>query len=176
MAILKVARLGTPILREVAAAIPVDDIPSADIQSLIDDMLETMRDYCGAGLAAPQVHRGLRLVVFEVGSNPRYPDATPVPLTIAINPEITILDSTPMGCWEGCLSVPGLRGYVERPGRIKLSAMDRKGQPFTMVLDGFAATVAQHECDHLDGKVYLDAMQNNATLGFVEELSRYDII
>lgn len=173
MAILKVARLGHPVLREVAASVEPIDIQTPKIQSLIDDMISTMREYNGAGLAAPQVHEPLRVVVFEVKDNPRYPDAPTLPLTVAINPQIDIVDKTRQGNWEGCLSIPGMRGYVERPHSIIFSALDRYGVRFSLSLTGFSATVAQHECDHLDGKLYVDRMENLSTLSFVDEFNRF---
>lgn len=173
MAILKIAHMGNPILRQRSQAVETSAISSAPIQTLIDDLIETMRDYDGAGLAAPQVHVGLRIVVFEVVNNPRYPNAPDIPLTVAINPQIETLTATTFGMWEGCLSVPGLRGYVERPANVQFSALDRQGQPFSLHLEGFPAVVVQHECDHLDGTLYIDRLEDTTKLAFMKEYQKF---
>lgn len=173
MAILKVAHMGNPILRKCADAVAVEDIVGDRIQTLIDDMILTMREYDGAGLAAPQVHVSLRVVVFEVQNNPRYPNVESIPLTVAINPKVTPLSENTMGMWEGCLSVPGMRGYVERPSKVRFEALDRNGDPLHAILDGFAAVVVQHECDHLDGRLFLDRMRNMTQLAFLPEYQKY---
>ena len=129
MAILKVARLGHPVLRKVAAPVPVGEILSAEIQRLVDDMIETMREYNGAGLAAPQVHALKQICVIEVHGNPRYPDAPAIPLTVLINPVVTPLTDEMEDGWEGCLSVPDMRGIVPRAGSVRLEARDREGNP-----------------------------------------------
>src|SRR5581483_3232096 len=158
MAVLRVARLGHPVLRRVAAPVPPEGIGAPEIQQLIDDMLETMAEYDGAGLAAPQVHVSRRVVIYGVEANPRYPDADAVPLTGLINPKITSVGQKPEEDWEGCLSVPDLRGKVPRFTRIRVEAYGRDGKPLRFAAEGFHARVVQHECDHLDGKVYLDRM------------------
>lgn len=173
MAILKVARMGHPILRQPARAIADNQIHSDKIQTLIDNLIETMRDYDGAGLAAPQVHESLRVVVFEVVNNPRYPDIPDIPLTVAINPQIEPLTSEQLGMWEGCLSVPDIRGYVERPAEVMFSARDRDGQPYTQHLVGFPAVVVQHECDHLDGQLFIDRVQDTTQLAFRKEYQKF---
>jgi peptide deformylase len=171
MSILKVARIGNPIVR--AGALPLADkaIRSAEIQRLIDDMVETMHEYDGVGLAAPQIHVGLRLAVIEVpADDERAEDG--VPLTVLVNPVITPLgEETEVG-WEGCLSIPDLRGEVPRLKSLRLAARDRQGKPYTLEASGFFARVIQHECDHLDGSVYLDRMQGMRTLSFQKELDR----
>ncbi len=173
MAVLKVAHLGHPILRQVAAPVPPEGIGSPDIQQLIDDMLETMTDEDGAGLAAPQVHVAKRLVIYGVESNPRYPDAEGVPLTILINPRLTLLAEEQEEDWEGCLSVPDLRGKVPRCTHLRVEAYGRDGAALRFEAAGFHARVVQHECDHLDGKVYLDRMTSMETLTFLPEFHRY---
>ena len=173
MAVLKVARLGHPILRQVAEPVSPEAIGSPDVQRLIDDMLETMADHDGAGLAAPQVHVSRRVVVYGVESNPRYPDAEDVPLTILINPRITALTTEEDEDWEGCLSIPDLRGMVSRPIRVRVEAHARDGKPLRFDADGFHARVVQHECDHLDGKLYVDRMRSMETLTFLPEFHRY---
>ena len=170
--ILKVARLGHPVLRPVAAPIPPDHITSPEIQQFIDDMIETMYEYDGAGLAAPQVHVSKQIVIMEVKGHPRYPDAS-IPLTVYINPEITPLTEEMVEDWEGCLSVPGLRGRVPRYNKIRLQAYDRQGNRLDIVVEGFHARVIQHECDHVQGKVYLDRMRSMESLTFIEEFMKY---
>lgn len=173
MAVLKVAHLGHPILRLVAEPIAPDTITQPAIQQLIDDMIATMEDEDGAGLAAPQVHVSKRLVVYGVRQNPRYPDADEIPLTVLINPKITPLTKRQEEGWEGCLSVPDMRGKVSRVTRIRVEAFGRDGKPFRFEADDFHARVVQHECDHLDGKVYLDRMTSMETLSFLPEFHRY---
>ena len=173
MAILKVARLGHPVLRRIAEPVSPEAIGSPEIQRLIDDMLETMDEYDGAGLAAPQVHVSRRIVIYGVRSNPRYPDAEEVPLTVLVNPKIVPATSDMEEDWEGCLSVPDLRGRVPRYTRVKVEAYGRDGRPLRFPADGFHARVVQHECDHLDGTVYLDRMRSLASLSFLPEFHRY---
>lgn len=171
MSILKVARIGNPIVRAAALPVDVDSIRSASVQRLIDDMVETMHEYDGVGLAAPQVHVGLRLAVIEVPADDERSEAA-VPLTVLVNPAITPLgEETEMG-WEGCLSIPDLRGQVPRFKRLKLEARDRKGKAYSVEAADFFARVIQHECDHLDGAVYLDRMDGMRTLSFQRELER----
>ena len=175
MAILKVARLGHPILRQIAEPVSPEAIASPEIQRLIDDMLETMDEYDGAGLAAPQVHVSRRIVIYGVHGNPRYPDAEDVPLTVLVNPKISPTTSEMVEDWEGCLSVPDLRGQVPRYTRIKVDAYGRDGRPLRFSADGFHARVVQHECDHLDGTVYLDRMRSMASLSFLPEFQKYTL-
>ncbi len=172
MSILKVARIGNPIVR--AAAVPVTEkaIRSAEIQRLIDDMVETMHEYEGVGLAAPQIHVGLRLAVIEIPADDERAESG-VPLTVVVNPVIRPLgEETEVG-WEGCLSIPDLRGEVPRFTRLRLEARDRQGKPYAVEASGFFARVIQHECDHLDGGVYLDRMQGMRSLSFQRELDRH---
>jgi peptide deformylase len=173
MAILKVARLGHPILRKIAEPVSPEAIASPSIQSLVDDLIETMNEYDGAGLAAPQVHVPQQVVVFAVEANPRYPDAPSIPLTVLINPKIRALTEHVDEDWEGCLSVPDLRGMVPRFTRVEVDACDRKGRKVRFVAEGFQARVVQHECDHLLGKVFLDRMRSMDSLSFTRELGRY---
>ena len=173
MAILKVARLGHPILRQIAEPVSPEAIGSPAIQGLIDDMLETMDEYDGAGLAAPQVHVSRRIVIYGVHDNPRYPDADAVPLTVLVNPKITPATKEMDEDWEGCLSLPDLRGQVPRFTRVKVEAYGRDGKPLRFSAEGFHARVVQHECDHLDGTVYLDRMRSMATLSFLPEFRRH---
>jgi len=173
MAILKVARLGHPVLRRKADPVPPESIGAPEIQTLIDDMLETMVDQDGAGLAAPQVHVSKRIVIYGVESNPRYPDAEPVPLTVLVNPTIVAETEEQEEDWEGCLSVPDLRGKVPRWTHVRVSAWGRDGRKLEFRAAGFHARVVQHESDHLDGVVYLDRMRSLETLSFLPEFQRY---
>ena len=173
MAILKVARLGHPILRKIAEPVPPEGIGAPVIQQLIDDMIETMVEYDGAGLAAPQVHVPQQIVVFEVEGNPRYPDAESIPLTVLINPKITPVTQHMDEDWEGCLSLPDLRGKVPRYTQVRVEAYDRKGKKLNYLAKDFHARVVQHECDHLIGTVFVDRMQSMASLSFLREFARY---
>jgi peptide deformylase len=177
MAILKVARMGHPVLR--ARARPVDpaDITSPRVQTLIDSMLETMQEYQGVGLAAPQVHESLRL--FVAGFPPRrvredeQDEESSVPLMVLVNPEITIVGSATAEDWEGCLSIPDVRGKVPRALEIDVRAYDRRGRKIDVHAKGFTARVIQHETDHLDGLLFFDRMKSFETLTFLDEYSRY---
>ena len=173
MAILKVARLGHPVLRQLAAPVPLGRIRSAETQRLIDDMIETMREYNGAGLAAPQVHVLQQICVIEVHGNPRYPDAPAIPLPVLINPVVTALTEETEDGWEGCLSVPDMRGIVPRATSVRLEALDREGNHVDVVAKEFFARVIQHETDHLHGRVYLDRMRDLSTLTHLAEWNRY---
>jgi len=173
MAILKVARLGHPVLRQRAEPVPVGEIRSKDTQRLIDDMIETMHEYNGAGLAAPQVHVLKQICVIEVDGNPRYPDAPGIPLTVLINPRVTPLTEEMEEGWEGCLSVPDMRGMVPRYTTVRLEGHDRDGERIEVVAKEFFARVIQHETDHLHGTVYLDRMRDFSTLTHLAEWNKY---
>ena len=172
LAILKVARIGHPVVRARASDVRPDRIAAADTQRLIDDMVETMHEYDGVGLAAPQVHVGLRLAVIEVPEEDERA-AGGVPLTILVNPVVHPLSDQKVDGWEGCLSIPDLRGIVPRFRHVALSALDRRGKPFRLEATDFFARVIQHECDHLDGSVYLDRMQSPRSLSFIDEWDRH---
>jgi peptide deformylase len=170
--ILKVARIGHPIVRRPARDLTKAELRSPDLQRLLDDMEETMHEYDGVGLAAPQVHTSLRLAVIEVpASDERAREG--VPFTVLINPRLTPLGEERVPGWEGCLSIPELRGMVPRLARVRLDALDRHGQPFSVEAGGFFARVIQHEFDHLDGRVYLDRMDDMRTLCFLPEFERF---
>lgn len=169
MAIHPILRLGDPRLREIAAPVTTFDTP--ELHALVADMLETMNANDGAGLAAPQIGVGLRVVIFGVESNPRYPAAEPVPYTVLVNPEIEPLGSDTEDGWEGCLSVPGLRGLVPRYTRIRYRGYDERGARIDREVEGFHARVVQHECDHLDGVLYPQRMLDMSAFGFTEELA-----
>jgi len=173
MAILHVARLGHPILRQVAKPVPPEGIGAPAVQRFIDDLIETMIEYDGAGLAAPQVHVSHQIVVFAVERNVRDPEAAPIPLTVLINPRITPLTEELNEDWEGCLSVPDLRGKVPRYTTVRVEAYDRAGKRLNYVAEDFHARVVQHECDHLIGKVFLDRMRSMESLSFGREFLRY---
>jgi len=173
MAILKVCRLGHPGLRQVAEAVPAETIARPAFQQFIDDLIETMYEYDGVGLAAPQVHVSQQVAVLEVDKHPRYPDAPAVPLTVLINPRVTILDEETVDGWEGCLSIPDLRGVVPRYRELRVEALDRHGNSLDFIARDFHARVIQHEYDHLQGKVYADRMASLETLTHLPEWHRY---
>src|SRR5262245_17205588 len=173
MAILKVARLGNPVLRQIAAPLTPREIQSPSFQKFIDDMIETMKEYDGVGLAADQVHESKQIAVLEVAENPRYPDKPNVPLTVLINPKISPLTDEMEEDWEGCLSIPDIRGKVPRHQSIQVQARDRDGKALEFIAVDFHARVIQHEWDHLNGKVYLDRMRDFSTLTFLTEFARY---
>jgi len=170
MAILKVAVLGNPILR--VPAEPIKNVQAPEIQRLIDDMLETMREYRGIGLAAPQVHRSLQLAVIEEGEHLPEEIAKSGPLVL-INPRIAPTGSRTEEDWEGCLSVPNLRGMVARHSAVEVEALDRRSRPLRFPAKSFFARVVQHECDHLNATVFLDRMQSFETLAFLDEYARF---
>lgn len=169
MSIRKVAVMGAPVLRKVAAPIPESEIPSQRIQTLIQDMVETMVEYDGRGLAAPQIFESLQIVVMIWDFDPTVEPY----LKVLINPEIEFLTEENSTYGEGCLSVPGLRGDVARPNWIRVRALNEKGERVGFEAKGFAATVIQHECDHLIGKLYIDRMTDMTRLAFTKEYGRY---
>ncbi len=181
MAIRKIAQMGEPVLRKVARALEAEEIPSARTQLLIDDMIDTMRDADGAGIAAPQVYESVRVCVMEIGNNPRYPTMASLPLTVLVNPVVTPLvpnagsptDADSVEMYEGCLSVTGIRGKVRRPRHVHVRALDRSGRPVEFTLEGPLASVAQHETDHLDGVLFVDRADPRS-LTFLREYDRHD--
>ncbi len=177
MALLKIARMGHPVLARAAERVGNPRDPA--LARLAMDMIETMRDAPGIGLAAPQVHAGVRIVVFHVppsrADDPEAPNGAakgPVPLTVLINPQIEWLDDSVTEDWEGCLSVPGLTGLVPRARRIRYRGIAPDGGSIERVAEGFHARVVQHECDHLDGVLYPQRMTDLRQFGFVEEIGR----
>jgi peptide deformylase len=181
MAIRKIAQLGEPVLRLSARALLPAQVKLPETQRLIDDMIETMRDADGAGLAAPQVYESLQLVVIELGASRRYPNLDPIPLMTLINPRITPLVGTgpeglsereAMTVYEGCLSVVGLRGRVRRPRKVRVQALDREGRPLDFVWEGFRAAVVQHEVDHLLGTLFVDRALPQSLM-FLREYERF---
>jgi peptide deformylase len=168
MAIREVLKMGDPRLLEVAE--PVRAFGTPEMESLLEDMRDTMRDLNGAGLAAPQIGVGLRLVIFGVESNPRYPDAVPVPYTVLINPTLTPIGSEMDEGWEGCLSVPGMRGLVPRYRELRYTGVDAAGRPIDRTVTDFHARVVQHEVDHLDGILYPRRIRDLTQFGFSDAL------
>jgi peptide deformylase len=173
MSILKVARLGHPVLRKVTDNVSQRELQSPAVQKFIDDMIATMKEYDGVGLAADQVHESKQIAVLEVADNPRYPDKPRVPLTVLVNPTLTPLSEEMEDDWEGCLSIPDLRGMVPRYSSVRVQALDRHGKKVDFIANEFHARVIQHELDHLNGKVYLDRMRDFSTLTFLQEFARY---
>ena len=178
MSILKIARMGHPVLRAKARPLHPSEIRTPKIQQLIDDLFETMKEYQGVGLAAPQVHEGLRL--FVAGFPPPAEDEEDeddeeghVPLMALINPEITPVGKEATEDWEGCLSIPDIRGRVPRARQIVVRAFDRMGKKLAIEASGFTARLIQHETDHLDGVLFLDRMKSFQSLTFLDEFSRY---
>ena len=169
MSILKVARMGHPALRQHGRPLDKKDLRDSLVQKLMDDMIETMHEYNGVGLAAPQVHVGLRLFVALLADDP---DAK-TEATVVVNPEITAQSGTREAGWEGCLSIPDIRGMVDRCTDITLRALDRDGHSFELRLRNFPARVAQHEADHLDGVLFIDRMTSMQSLTYLDEYSRY---
>ena len=168
MAIREVLKMGDPRLLQVAE--PVAEFGTDELRALITDMFDTMEDYNGAGLAAPQIGVSQRVVIFGIEENPRYPDAEWVPTTILINPEIIVGSLQKEDDWEGCLSVPGLRGKVGRYVSIRYRGYDQEGNPLDREAQGFHARVVQHECDHLDGILYPSRISDMRNFGFEDVL------
>ncbi len=162
--------MGTPSLGEVSAPVPHAMLGSLALHDLISEMREIMIAANGAGLAAPQIGENLRVVIFEVNNNPRYPNREPIPFTVLINPVITPLHDATVDDWEGCLSVPGLRGLVPRFAQIRYTAFDALGGKIERDVAGFHARVVQHECDHLDGILYPQRIRDMTQFGFTEVL------
>ncbi len=173
MTLLKIAQLGHPVLRQRAREITPEELASHETQQFIDDLVETMRDASGAGLAAIQVHNPARIVAVEVKDNPRYPYKPNIPLTILVNPVLEPLGEERFENYEGCLSVPNLRGIVERWAEVHVTGLNRDGTPFDRVIRGLSAGTFQHECDHLDGKLFVDRVKDPTTLTTWAEFDRY---
>ncbi len=172
MAVREIKRMGHPVLRQVARPLTPEQRGSDALRQLVDDMVDTLHAAGGIGLAAPQVGESLRLAIIEIpGGNSRYGEIPAMPLTVFVNPEIEILNPAAAGYWEGCLSVPGLRGFVQRPQHIRVRAVDLQGQALELELHGFLATVFQHEFDHLDGVLYVDRLHDSSLLVFEDQLT-----
>jgi len=169
----KIATIGHPVLREQARPLTLDELRSPEGQRLIDDMIDTMRDANGAGLAANQVHEAVRIAVIEVANNPRYPYKPSIPLTVVVNPVVTPLDDEMVAINEGCLSVPNLRGEVARHVNVRVQYLDRDGVAHDEVKRGLTAGTFQHELDHLDGVLFLDRVTDPTTLATWEQFERF---
>ena len=168
MAVRTVRKMGDPVLLQRAAEVEAFDTP--ELHALIQDMHDTMEAMDGAGIAAPQIGVSLRVVIFGVGKNPRYPDAEQVPYTVLINPKLKSLGDEMEDGWEGCLSVPGLRGIVPRFARLHYTGFDQYGNAIDRIASGFHARVVQHECDHLDGILYPMRIKDLRNLGYTDVL------
>lgn len=187
MPIHKVARMGHPVLREKAKHISPKDIKSDEIQQLIQDLIDTMEEYGGIGIAAPQIHisKSIAIIRMETDSEKyksdinigaavgKYKDANGDPIAVFINPVIKVLDEKRQEFWEGCLSVPGLRGLVARPRKVSVEYLDENAEKQKIIVDEFSATVVQHELDHLQGTLYVDRIQDKTKLMFEEEYMKY---
>ena len=173
MAILEIAKLGNPILRRVAAPVEIRECQTDSFQRFLDDMVETMRVKDGVGLAAPQVSRSIRVIVIESEENTRYPKAPSLALRIMLNPTITSYSEETIEGWEGCLSLDNLRGNVTRSERIHVDGFNRFMEPVSVDAEGFLAVVFQHEIDHLNGKLFIDRMNDLSTLSHLVEYDRF---
>lgn len=176
MAVLEIARMGHPILRQVAQPVDLKEVQTPAFQTFLQDMHETMIDAQGIGLAAPQVKVSKQVAIMEIDlSNERYAvdDDDAIPLSVFINPKITVLDESPIGMWEGCLSVPLLRGYVERPCKIRVDYWNEKSEPKSITAEGLPAIVIQHELDHLAGILYVDKLKDTKQFAYIEEYEQF---
>jgi peptide deformylase len=173
MAIRKIATIGHPILRVVAREVTTSELETPAMQRFIDDLVETMRDANGAGLAATQIYEPIQICAIEVNKNPRYPYKPDIPLTILVNPKLTPTTSDTFDNYEGCLSVPNLRGVAPRFAEVRVEALDRTGKRLDFVARGLAAGTFQHEVDHLHGKVFLDRVKDTTTLTTWTDFERY---
>jgi peptide deformylase len=173
MGLLKVAKLGNPVLRQVAAPVTPEECESPHFQKFLDDMVETMRTLDGVGLAAPQVFQSKQAVVIESTGNPRYPNAPDLSLSILLNPVFTFMSEEKQEGWEGCLSLDNLRGKVVRSLKVSVKGYDRTMRPRQIEAEGFMAVVLQHEVDHLHGKVFIDRMTDLTTLTHMAEFEKY---
>ena len=167
----QIVQIGNPALRQIADAVKESEVASSEIQNLIDDLIETMRSANGAGLAATQIAAPYRICVIEVNKNPRYPYKPDIPLTVLINPKVTFLTEERINVYEGCLSVPNLRGKVDRCPEILIEGFDRDGQSLSLIAKGISAGTFQHELDHLDGLVFTDRMKDASSLTTIDEFT-----
>jgi len=170
---LRIAQIGHPVLRQPTRTLTREELLSDQMQSFLDDLVETMREANGAGLAANQVYQSLRICTVEVRNNPRYPYRPNIPLTLLVNPILTPAGDETLVNYEGCLSVPDLRGQVRRHCEVKVDAWDREGNSISTVVKGMTAATYQHEVDHLDGKLFLDRVEDATSLVTQENFQRY---
>ena len=173
MTVLKIAKLGNPVLRQLAKPIELNDLAESSMQTFIDDMIETMHHEGGVGLAAPQVNRSIQIVVLEYAENERYPDEISIPLTVLVNPVLSDYSQETKEGWESCLSLVDFRGLVPRSTTVTLDAYDRQGKKIQKTVSGFEAVVLQHELDHLKGFVFLDRMKDLTQLSYQEEFEEF---
>lgn len=173
MTIRKIAQIGHPVLRQPAEPVAPEVLRGPALQALIDDMIETMRDAHGAGIAANQVHEPVQICVVEVGNNLRYPYKPRIPLTVLVNPVIEPLTEETFENYEGCLSVPNLRGVVRRVAEVRVKAVDRHGEPIDQVFRGFSAGTMQHETDHLRGRLFVDLVEDPRTFATWTDFERF---
>ena len=173
MAVREILTVGHPLLRERAREVSVDELRSPEVQHVIDDLIDTMRHANGAGIAAPQIGVPLRITTIEVNQNPRYPYKPKIPLTVVVNPVIEFLDDETVEINEGCLSVPDLRGTVSRYVNIRVRWLDREGREHDEIKRGLTAGTFQHECDHLDGTLFLDRVSDPTTFSSWEQFERF---
>jgi peptide deformylase len=175
MAARKVIRMGHPTLRKVAEKIDLKDIQTSEFKTLLQDMYDTMKVEGGIGIAAPQIDVSKQVCLIELPqNNERYGKLESTPLLVIINPEIKVIDEQNQGFWEGCLSVPGLRGFVERPRAVQIDYLDENGEKNQIVAEDFLATVFQHELDHLFGKLYVDRITDTTKLSYMEEFAEFN--
>lgn len=173
MAIRKIATIGHPILRQQAREVSLEELRSESFQRFIDDLIETMRDANGAGLAAPQIYEPVQVCALEVKDNPRYPYKPQIPLTVLVNPVLEPLSDEQFNNYEGCLSVPNLRGMVKRFARLRVRALDRHGTPLDFIAQGVSAGTYQHEVDHLRGRIFVDHVKDPTTFSTWQDFERY---
>ncbi len=169
----EICRMGHPVLREKAREIPRDFLVSDEFRQLILDMRDSMKHYGGIGIAAPQIGVSLQVAIIELGTMNRYGEEISLPFTVFINPKLELLTHEQQGFWEGCLSVPGLRGFVERPKKLRVTFLNEKGESQELLAEGFLATVIQHELDHLFGILYVDRVKDTRLLSYQEEYDAF---
>jgi peptide deformylase len=174
MAVRPVLTIGNPLLRRVARDLAPEEIGSREIRTLIDDMVDTMHHEQGIGIAAPQIGESVQAAIIEIDAeSARYPGQEPFGLRVFLNPRVTVLDEEDQGFWEGCLSVPNLRGFVERPRKVRVDYLDMQGRERWIEAEGFLATVFQHELDHLQGVLFVDRVRDMTKLATIEDYLRY---
>ena len=168
-----ICRMGNPILRKKAKQVPKDILFSDSFAQLIEDLRDSMKEYGGIGIAAPQIGIDMQVAIIELQGVNRYGEEINLPITTFINPVMAFLTADTQGFWEGCLSVPGLRGYVERPRKVKVNFLNSRGEEEEIIAEGFLATVLQHELDHLEGILYVDRIKDSRMLSYQEEFEEY---
>ena len=174
MAVVPVLTIGNPLLRQVARDLTRDEILSEGFRSLLDDMVDTMHQEQGIGIAAPQIGQSVQAAIIEIDAeSTRYPGQQPFDRRVIINPKISVVDAGEQGFWEGCLSVPGLRGFVERPRSVRVEYLDENAERRVIEVEGFLATVFQHELDHLQGVLYVDRIRDMTKLATLEDYARF---